>query len=61
MKDLALITDKEAIELGNMAFRRVKVNQKHKDIYHSKKWKLHVFQDKKGNTEKIAGEKAILS
>ena len=54
MKDLALITDKEAIELGNRAFRVIKLKQKHKDIYHSKKWKLHIFQDKKGKTEKIA-------
>ena len=54
MKDLALITNKEAVELGNRAFRRIKINHKHKDIYISKKWKLHLFQDKKGNTEKIA-------
>lgn len=49
------LTDKEVIELGNMAFR---VHQKDHpmggELYHSKKWKLHLFENKKGKIEKIA-------
>jgi hypothetical protein len=63
MKDLSEITNKQALELGNMAFR---VHEKNHPMggppYYSKKWKLHLFQGKSGHTERIAivDEKSLL-
>lgn len=55
MKDLALMTDMEAIEIGNMAFRKHSMTKRaYSDLYQSKKWRLHIFQNSKGKTEKIA-------
>jgi hypothetical protein len=53
MKDLSEITKKETIEIGNRAFRKHTLSGR-KEMYHSNKWKLHLFLDKKGRTEKIA-------
>jgi hypothetical protein len=43
------MTDKEATEIGNVAFRLLdplESNPMGGDPYYSKKWKLHLFEDK---------------
>ena len=53
-KSLREITAKEATEIGNMAFRIIGRKKNNREPYTSKKWKLHLFEDQRGNLEKIA-------
>lgn len=41
MRELCTMTDKEAMIIGNVAFRKWKT----KELYQSKNWKLHLFED----------------
>src|SRR5688572_7319866 len=52
MRDLSTITNKEAIQIGNMAFRKHK-KFGYEDLYQSKKWKLHICLDRNGKTGSV--------
>lgn len=56
MRNICTITDQEAVEIGNVAFRLfdpIKPHVMGGNPYYSKKWKLHLFEDR-NRCEKIA-------
>ncbi len=53
MRDLSLLTSYQVNIIGNNSFRIFKKGS-YKELYQSDDWKLHLFLDKKGRTQKIA-------